>query len=47
VLVDLDTGQVLDLLEDRTKQSLIGYFQAKGEAFCGQIKLFCSDMWEG
>lgn len=47
VVVDLDTGQVLDLLEDRTKQSLLCYFQAKGAAFCAQIKLFCSDMWEG
>lgn len=47
VIVDLDTGQVLDLLEDRTKQALVAYFQAKGAAFCAQIELFCSDMWEG
>lgn len=47
VIVDLDTGQVLDLLEDRSKQSLICYFKAKGEPFCRQIELFCSDMWEG
>jgi transposase len=47
VIVDLDTGQVLDLLEDRTKQALIAYFKAKGAAFCSQIELFCSDLWEG
>lgn len=47
VIVDLDTGQVLDLLEERSKQALINYFKAKGSGFCGQIKLFCSDMWEG
>jgi transposase len=47
VIVDLDTGQVLDLLEDRTKQSLVNYFQAKGAACCAQIQLFCSDLWEG
>jgi len=47
VVVDLDTGQILDLLEDRSKAYLIRYFKAKGEVFCGQIELFCSDMWEG
>jgi transposase len=47
VVVDLDTGQVLDLLEDRSKQALVKYFQAKGPDFCARIKLFCSDMWEG
>lgn len=47
VVVDLDTGLVLDLLEDRSKQALVKYFQAKGPDFCAQIKLFCSDMWEG
>lgn len=47
VIVDLDTGQVLDLLADRTKQALVNYFQAKGAAFCARIQLFCSDLWEG
>lgn len=47
VLVDLDTGEVLDLLANRTKAHLMAYFQAKGEAFCQQIELFCSDLWTG
>lgn len=47
VIVDLETGSVLDLLADRGKAYLKGYFEQKGEAFCGQIECFCSDMWEG
>jgi transposase len=47
VVVDLDKGHILDLLEDRSKAYLIKYFKGKGEAFCAQIELFCSDMWEG
>ncbi|RMG64522.1 MAG: ISL3 family transposase [Bacteroidetes bacterium] len=47
VLVNLETGQILDLLEDRTKDFLINYFQARGEAFCNQIEVFSCDLWEG
>lgn len=47
VLVDLDTGCVLDILEDRTKAYLKAYFKKKGKIFCDQITHFCSDMWEG
>jgi transposase len=47
VVVDLDTGTVLDLLEDRSKEFIISYFEKKGKAFCDQIILFCSDLWEG
>lgn len=47
VLVDLDTGTVLDLLEDRSKVFIINYFRQKGAAFCQQIELFCADLWEG
>jgi transposase len=47
VLVDLDTGIVLDILADRSKAYLKAYFLAKGEAFCAQIESFCSDLWEG
>ncbi len=47
VVVDLDTGTVLDLLEDRTKEFLVNYFKSKGPDLCQQIKLFCSDLWEG
>jgi len=47
VLVDLDNGQILDMLEDRSKEHIIKYFRQKGEVFCAQIELFCSDLWEG
>lgn len=47
VLVDLATGQVLDILPERGKESLKSYFLSKGEAFCQQVTCFCSDMWEG
>jgi transposase len=28
-------------------EEVLAYFLAKGEAFCGQIECFCSDLWEG
>jgi transposase len=45
ILVDLDTHQVIDLLQSRLKDALIEYFTNKGKAFCEQIEVFCSDMW--
>jgi transposase len=45
ILVDLDTHEVIDLLESRTKAFLIAYFTGKGNLFCEQIEVFCSDMW--
>lgn len=47
VLVNLETGQILDLLEDRTKAFLIKYFQSRGEGFCNQIEVFSCDLWDG
>ena len=47
VLVNLDTGEILDILQDRSKAFLKAYFTEKGSGFCRQITLFCSDMWEG
>jgi transposase len=47
VVVNLDTGEVLDLLENRTKVELLAYFKEKGTEFCKQIEVFCSDMWDG
>lgn len=47
VLVDLDTGQVWDILENRDKSSLKAYFLSKGKAFCEGIEVFSCDMWEG
>lgn len=47
VLVNLETGEVVDLLEDRTKSNLMAYFKKLGTDFCKRIEVFSSDMWEG
>jgi transposase len=47
VLVNLETGQILDLLEDRTKAYLITYFSNLGETFCQGIEVFSCDLWDG
>ena len=47
VLVNLQSGEIMDILPDRSKAYLKDYFLDKGEAFCQQIDCFCSDMWEG
>lgn len=47
VIVDLDKGYVLDVLEFRTKDELIAYFKAKGDAYCRAIEVFSCDLWEG
>ncbi len=46
VVLNLLTGTILDLLEQRDKAFLIKYFRDKGVAFCEQIQVFCSDMWK-
>lgn len=47
VIVNLETGEVLDLLEDRSKVNVIAYFNKLGKTFCDKIEIFSSDMWEG
>lgn len=47
VLVDLETGSVIDVLPYRDKERLIVYFEEKGTAFCQTIEVFSSDMWDG
>jgi len=47
VLVNLETGEVLDVLEDRSTANLTLYFKALGESFCQGIRVFSADMWEG
>ena len=46
VLLDLKNGVILDILEQRDKAFLISYFREKGSAFCAQIEVFCSDMYQ-
>jgi transposase len=47
VIVDLDKGYVLDVLNFRTKDELIAYFKAKGSDFCAAITVFSCDLWDG
>ena len=45
ILIDLDTHEIIDILEHRDKAFLRAYFQGLGKEFCLQIQEFCSDMW--
>lgn len=45
VLIDLDTHEILDILEKRDKSFLRDYFKGLGKCFCEQIEDFCADMW--
>jgi transposase len=47
VLVDLDTGDLLDILQGRSKAILKKYLQEKGSEFCAKIQNFAADFWEG
>ena len=47
VLVDIETGGVIDVLPYRDKASLIVYFKKKGDAFCQAVEVFSCDMWDG
>lgn len=46
VLLDFDTGMVVDLLPSRKKPDLINYFYAIPESERKQVKIISSDMWE-
>ena len=46
VMLDLLSGAILDIVQQRDKAFLLNYFQEKGVAFCQQIEVFCSDMWQ-
>jgi transposase len=47
VVVDLQRGMVIDVLDFRTKEELMSYFKAKGEVFCEKVEVFSCDMWPG
>lgn len=47
VLVDLESGIILDFLENRQKETIEAYFKKKGEVICNQIEVVSSDMWDG
>jgi transposase len=41
-----ELGLVLDLLEDRTKATLLKWFAERGTEWCAAIEVACSDMWD-
>ena len=45
ILVDLDTNDIIDLLEFRDKDFLRKYFKGLGDEICAKVTDFCSDMW--
>ncbi len=47
VLIDLDTGCVIDVLPYRDKKRLMTYFQEKGDVYCQTVEIFSCDMWDG
>lgn len=46
VLTDLDRGIIIDILENRKKETLIAHFQSLGEGFCSQITDVACDYWD-
>ena len=46
VLSAPELGLVLDLLEDRTKATLLQWFEERGTEWCAAIEVACSDMWD-
>ncbi len=47
VLIDLETGSIIDVLPYRDKDSLNTYFKKMGDAFCQSVEVFSCDMWDG
>lgn len=45
IIVNLDTHEIIDLLEYRDKNALRVYFQELGTEVCERVEDFCSDMW--
>jgi transposase len=36
----------LDVLKERTKETLVKWFEERGEAWCAQVEICCADMWD-
>jgi transposase len=41
-----ELGIVLDVLKDRKKATLEGWFVARGPAWCVHVEVYCADMWD-
>lgn len=45
ILIDLDTHEIIDLLQFRDKAFIHAYFEQLGSEICSKVTDFCSDMW--
>ena len=34
------------MLKERTKETLVKWFEERGEAWCAQVEICCADMWD-
>jgi len=41
-----ELGIVLDVLPDRRQESLATWFDQRGPEWCGQVEVWCADMWD-
>lgn len=41
-----ELGIILDVLEDRSKETLIKWFDQRGKEWCDQVEVCCADMWD-
>jgi transposase len=41
-----EPGVVLDILEDRSKETLLQWLTARGPDGCAAVQVVCSDMWD-
>jgi len=41
-----ELGLVLDVLEDRSKESLLKWLEERGTQWCAAVQVACSDMWD-
>ena len=39
-------GLVLDILEDRSQETLLNWLEKRGPAWCAAVEVACSDMWD-
>jgi transposase len=39
-------GIILDVLKERTKDTLEAWFDARGKDWCAQVEICCADMWD-
>lgn len=41
-----ELGVIVDVLKERTKDTLVQWFEERGEAWCAQVEICCADMWD-